>query len=64
MVLMAVSYTHLERTLQVSIEACIGVAKHWAKALASHTPQDAYQAFEILAPVSYTHLLSDVAHHS
>ncbi|AXB05004.1 DUF86 domain-containing protein [Aeromonas caviae] len=42
-------YRAAERTLQVSIEACIGVAKHWAKALASHTPQDAYQAFEILA---------------
>ncbi|MFM5816440.1 DUF86 domain-containing protein [Aeromonas dhakensis] len=41
-------YRAAERTLQVSIEACIGVAKHWAKALASHTPQDAYQAFEIL----------------
>ncbi|BCR31239.1 hypothetical protein KAM448_40780 [Aeromonas caviae] len=42
-------YRAAERTLQVSIEACIGVAKHWAKALASHTPQDAYQALEILA---------------
>ncbi|MGY4107665.1 type VII toxin-antitoxin system HepT family RNase toxin [Aeromonas encheleia] len=42
-------YRAAERTLQVSIEACIGVAKHWAKALAGHTPQDAYQAFEILA---------------
>lgn len=42
-------YRAAERTLQVSIEACIGVAKHWAKALASHTPQDACQVFEILA---------------
>ncbi|HEH9440639.1 TPA: DUF86 domain-containing protein [Aeromonas sobria] len=42
-------YRAAERILQVSIEACIGVAKHWAKTLASHTPQDAYQAFEILA---------------
>lgn len=42
-------YRAAERTLQVSIEACIGVAKHWARALANHTPQDAYQAFEILA---------------
>lgn len=41
-------YRAAERTLQVSIEACIGVAKHWAKALAGHSPQDAYQAFEIL----------------
>lgn len=42
-------YRAAERTLQVSIEASIGVAKHWARALAKHTPQDAYQAFEILA---------------
>lgn len=26
-------YRAAERTLQVSIEACIGIAKHWAKAL-------------------------------
>lgn len=42
-------YRAAERSLQVSIEACIGVAKHWAKALAGHSPQDAYQAFEMLA---------------
>ena len=42
-------YRAAERTLQVSIEACIGIAKHWSKALAGHSPQDAYQAFEILA---------------
>lgn len=41
-------YRAAERTLQVAIEACIGIAKHWAKALAGHSPQDAYQAFEIL----------------
>ncbi|MEE1982520.1 DUF86 domain-containing protein [Shewanella xiamenensis] len=41
-------YRAAERTLQVSIEACIGIAKHWAKALAGHSPQDAYQTFEIL----------------
>lgn len=41
-------YRASERTLQVSIEACIGIAKHWAKALAGHSPQDAYQAFEII----------------
>lgn len=41
-------YRAAERTLQVSIEACIGVAKHWAKALAGYSPRDAYQAFEIL----------------
>ncbi|WP_179078832.1 HepT-like ribonuclease domain-containing protein [Aeromonas sp. RU39B] len=42
-------YRAAERTLQVTIEACIGVSKHWARALAGHTPQDAYQAFEILS---------------
>lgn len=42
-------YRAAERTLQVSIEGCIGVAKHWSKQLAGHSPQDAYQAFEILA---------------
>ena len=47
--LTSLEYRAAERTLQVSIEACIGVAKHWAKALAGHSPQDAYQAFEILA---------------
>ncbi|MGL4578034.1 MAG: type VII toxin-antitoxin system HepT family RNase toxin [Shewanella xiamenensis] len=41
-------YRAAERTLQVSIEACIGIAKHWAKVQAGHSPQDAYQAFEIL----------------
>lgn len=42
-------YRAAERTLQVSIEGCIGIAKHWSKALAGHSPQDAYQAFEVLA---------------
>ncbi|MGR3971797.1 DUF86 domain-containing protein [Shewanella sp. 1180_01] len=41
-------YRAAERILQVSIEACICIAKHWAKALAGYSPQDAYQAFEIL----------------
>ena len=41
-------YRAAERILQISIEACIGIAKHWAKALAGYSPQDAYQAFEIL----------------
>ncbi|MCU7976150.1 DUF86 domain-containing protein [Shewanella sp. SW36] len=41
-------YRAAERTLQLSIGACIGIAKHWVKALAGHSPQDAYQAFEIL----------------
>lgn len=37
-----------ERLVQLVIVACIGIAKHWARALAGHSPQDAYQAFEIL----------------
>ncbi|WP_429042900.1 DUF86 domain-containing protein [Aeromonas veronii] len=41
-------YRAAERILQVSIETSIGVAKHWAKTLAGHTPQDANQAFEFL----------------
>ena len=41
-------YRAAERTLQMAIEACIGITKQWAKALAGHSPQDAYQAFEIL----------------
>ncbi len=47
--LSGLEYRAAERTLQVSIEGCIGVAKHWSKSLAGHSPQDAYQAFEILA---------------
>ncbi|MGL5948559.1 MAG: type VII toxin-antitoxin system HepT family RNase toxin [Aeromonas sp.] len=41
-------YRAAERSLQVTIEACIGVAKHWAKGLTGRNPQDAYQAFEWL----------------
>ncbi|TPE51813.1 DUF86 domain-containing protein [Maribrevibacterium harenarium] len=42
-------YRACERSLQVSIEAAIGVAKHWAKSVAGFSPSDAYQAFEVLA---------------
>ncbi len=42
-------YRAAERSLQVSIEAAIGVAKHWAKALAGTSPSEAYQAFELLS---------------
>lgn len=47
-------YRAAERSLQVSIEAAIGVAKHWAKSLTGSSPSDAYSAFEILS--QYQHL--------
>ena len=34
-----------ERTLQVLIESCIGVAKHWLKAAGKNQPLDAYENF-------------------
>jgi len=42
-------YRASERTLQVLIEACIGVAKHWVYALNKTAPADAYSAFESLS---------------
>mgnify|MGYP000241008099 CR=1 FL=1 len=42
-------YRAAERTLQILIEACIGIAKHWAYALNNVAPADAYSAFEILS---------------
>jgi len=38
-----------ERTLQVLIEACIGITKHWVKAKRGTTPPDAYKGFEALS---------------
>lgn len=38
-----------ERTLQVLIEACIGIAKHWVKAKRGTAPPDAYKGFEALS---------------
>ncbi|NOR68572.1 MAG: DUF86 domain-containing protein, partial [Methylomarinum sp.] len=37
------------RTLQILIEACIGIAKHWTYALNKTAPADAYSAFEALS---------------
>lgn len=37
-----------ERTLQILIEACIGLAKHWARQYTGHTSSDAYTAFQRL----------------
>jgi len=42
-------YRAAERTLQVLIEACIGIAKHWSYALNKTAPADAYTAFETLS---------------
>lgn len=38
-----------ERSLQVLIEACIGVAKYWIKAEHKNLPLDAYDSFDKLA---------------
>jgi uncharacterized protein YutE (UPF0331/DUF86 family) len=42
-------YRAAERSLQVLIEACIGIAKHWSYALNKTAPADAYSAFETLS---------------
>jgi len=42
-------YRAAERTLQILIEACIGIAKHWSYAVTKTAPADAYTAFETLA---------------
>lgn len=42
-------YRAAERTLQILIEACIGIAKHWNYALSKTAPADAYSAFEALS---------------
>lgn len=39
-------YRAAERTLQVLIEACIGIAKHWTYALFKTTPADGLLALE------------------
>lgn len=38
-----------ERSLQVLIESCIGMAKHWLKAAGKNQPLDAYENFNKLA---------------
>jgi len=42
-------YRAAERSLQVLIGACIGIAKHWSYALNKTAPADAYSAFETLS---------------
>lgn len=41
-------YYATERLLQVLIEACIGMSKHWLKFLGKTVPNDAYKSFELL----------------
>lgn len=47
-------YRAAERSLQVLIEACIGIAKHWSYALNKIAPADAYSAFERLSQAGIT----------
>lgn len=42
-------YRAAERTLQILIETCIGIAKHWSYGLTKVAPTDAYTAFEQLS---------------
>lgn len=42
-------YRAAEGTLQILIEACIGIAKQWSYALSNNAPSDAYSAFERLS---------------
>ena len=42
-------YRASERTLQVLIEVCIGIAKHWTYGISKAAPADAYSAFEKLS---------------
>ena len=41
-------YRATERLLQVYVELCIGLAKHWVKQTNQTTTTDAYQAFSLL----------------
>lgn len=41
-------YRAAERTVQILIEACIGIAKHWSKSVIGVSPADAYMALQRL----------------
>ncbi len=41
-------YRAAERILQVFTELCIGLSKHWLKAIKSETSTDAYKSFRLL----------------
>ncbi len=45
-----------ERALQVLIESCIGMAKHWLKAAGKNQPLDAYENFSKLAELQHISL--------
>ena len=51
--LSGLEYRAAERTLQVAIEACIGIAKHWSKALQGYSKPNVYESFEVLAQHQY-----------
>ena len=38
-----------ERTVQILIESCIGIGKHWVKAIRGTVSADAYDCFETLS---------------
>lgn len=46
-------YHSAERLLQVLIESCIGLSKHWIKLLEKTVPTDAYQAIKLLKGHGY-----------
>ncbi len=45
-------YRAAERTLQISIEASIGIAKHWCKSLQGVAPASAYDAFTLITELA------------
>lgn len=47
--LSGLEYLAAERTLQVTIGACIGIARHWSKALLGYSKTGVYESFEVLA---------------
>lgn len=47
-VLSTIEQRAAERTLQIAIEAAIGLAKHWIKQASKQAPSDAYQTFQKL----------------
>jgi uncharacterized protein YutE (UPF0331/DUF86 family) len=46
-------YHSAERLVQVLVEACIGLSKHWVKSLNKEVPNDAYQSINRLKELGY-----------
>ena len=46
-------YNSAERLLQVLVESCIGLSKHWVKSLDKTVPTEAYLAIEKLTQLQY-----------